>query len=63
MKPIEPDTTYASWTIEELRGMHKARVRQLLLLEYNKGPLMLIRRQEAMVRQSRRMLHNRGIEL
>jgi len=63
MKPIEPDLTYARWTVEELRGMHRARVRSLLLLEYNKGPLILIRRQEAMVRQSRRLLHNRGIEL
>lgn len=63
MKPIEPDVTYTSWTVEELRGMHKARVRRLLLLEYNDGPLILIRRQEAMVRQSRRLLHNRGIEL
>jgi hypothetical protein len=63
MKPLSPDTNYDDWTEAELRELHTARVRQLLLLEYNKGPLILIRRQEAMVRQTRRVLHNRGIEL
>lgn len=63
MDPLSPDTNYDDWTEEELRELHKARVRQLLLLEYHKGPLIRIRRQEAMVRQTYRILHNRGIEL
>jgi len=63
MNQIKPDTAFTNWTVAELRGMYRARVRRLLLLEQDKAPKALTQRQEAMVKQSRRLLHNRGIEL
>ncbi len=57
------DEAYRGWTTDELRGMYRARVRNLLLLEARDGPTMLRRRQEALCRQAWRLLRRRGVEV
>lgn len=62
MDRLTPDEAYHSWTTPELIGMYRARMRALLILEVRQAPLMLLRRQERMVAQARRLLRQRGVE-
>lgn len=56
------DAHFRKWTTEDLEGLWRARMRRLLLFEADQAPLLLRRRQEALCRQARRLLAERGVE-
>ena len=56
------DDEYGSWSVGELEGLRRARLRALLILESRDGPLALRRGQEALCRQAWRLLRARGVE-
>lgn len=63
MDSLTPDERFVIWTTDDLRGLYRARMRRLLLLETDRAPLRLLRRQERMLRQAWRLLRARGVEL
>ena len=62
MEPTTPDEEYASWITNDLLSLYRMRMKALLRLEVEKGPLMLLYKQERLVMQMRRLLRQRGVE-
>jgi len=56
------DDHFRGWQTDELEGLWRARIRLLLMFEAREAPLRMRRRQEALCRQARRLLAERGVE-
>lgn len=63
MDTLTPDERFTTWTTDDLHGLYRMRMRRLLILETDRMPLRLLRRQERMLLQAWRLLRARGVDL